>query len=275
MGRYPVAFAILLALAIGSRCLFAQAVLDSSQDLKGMNVVEHLGDTIPLNYKFINTAGDTVTLGEYFHHGIPVVLAMYYSNCPMLCSLVLMGLSQSAGQMNLVPGRDYQMLSISIDPKETFETAAASKKRYLAGVPNAASSDAWEFLISPENNSKIIADSLGFEYFYVKDKNQYAHPAVIFVLSESGKISRYLYGIKYDPRDLRLALLEASQGKVGNTVDRIILYCYHYDPDAKGYVVVAGNVMRVGGAITLAAMLVFVGGLWLWERHRHTAKTSN
>ena len=164
--------ALILGFAFGAQCLFAQAVLDSSQGLKGMDVIEHLGSTIPLNLKFINSSGDTVTLGRYFHQGIPVVLAMYYSNCPMLCSLVLTGLSQSAGQMKLVPGTDYQILSMSLDPKESSEIAAAGKKRYLAGVPNAAGSDAWEFLVSPDNNTKIVADSVGFEYYYIKDKNQ-------------------------------------------------------------------------------------------------------
>jgi len=260
--------------AISSRILFAQAVLDSTEELKGVDVIEHPGDTIPLDPTFINSSGDTVSLRAYFQHGLPVLLTVYYSNCPMLCSLLLTGVSKSVNQINLVPGRDFRMLSISIDSLETPAVAAAAKDRFSGMLSRVASKDAWEFLVSPEGHSRLVAEALGFEYYRIEESGEFAHPIAGFVLTENGKISRYLYGIEFNPRDLRLALLEASEGKVGNTIDRIILYCYHYDPDAKGYVIFAGNIMRLGGIITLVILVIVLAGLWRRERRRDATKTA-
>jgi len=263
------------AIAISPLVLSAQVVLDSTEELRGVDVIEHLGDRVPLDLTFVNTSGDVVSLGTYFEHGVPVLLTVYYSNCPMLCSYLLTGVSKSVNQINLVPGRDFQILSISVDSLETPDIAAAAKDRFSGMLSKAASKDAWEFLVSPEGHARAIARALGFEYYRIEESGEFAHPIAGFVLTENGKISRYLYGIEYNPRDLRLALLEASEGKVRNTVDRIILYCYHYDPDSKGYVVFAGNIMRLGGTITVVILAIVLAGLWLRERRRGATRTTS
>ena len=165
-------------------------------------------------------------------------------------------------------GADYRIVSVSIDPRETEVLASAKKKNYMNSIERVEDYGSWDFLTGEESQSKALSDAVGFKYYYDEEKDIYAHAAVLTVLTETGKISRYLYGIRYEKRDFRMALLEASEGKVGNTIDRILLYCYHYDPDAEGYVVVAGNIMRLGGGLTLVILVVFLGLLWLRERRR-------
>jgi len=252
---------------------FSQAIEENPQDLQGIGIEEHLGDTIQLDYQFLNSRGDTVLLADYFNQGIPVILVLHYTSCPMLCSLVMDGLADGIEQLELTPGKDFQILSLSIDPREKVENAEAMKERYLGGLKNKSSNDAWEFLISPDDNSRIIADALGFNYFYVEETGEYAHPAAAFILTEKGLISRYLYGIEFKEFDLRMALLEASKGKIGNTVDKIVLYCYHYDPDAEGYVIFAGNIMRIGGVFTMLLLMGFLFHLWRKDRKRKAVKS--
>lgn len=258
-------------IALTAEPSFAQVIQDQDDQLRKINVVEHLGDNIPLDLTFTTSSGETVILDHFFHHGKPVLLAFYYTNCPMLCSLVLSGLVKGVDELGWTPGDKFQMLAVSMDPKETPQTAAATRDHYADMLKQGVAQSGWEFLISPENHTKTVAAALGFEYFHLPERNQYAHPAVVFILTETGKISRYLYGIDFPGRDLRLGLLEASQGRIGNTIDRIILYCYHYDPNAKGYVIWAANVMKLGGGASLLVLGLFLGMLWRNERRRHRA----
>lgn len=247
----------------------AQQVLDSASALKGIDVVEHLGDTIPLDLPFTDDQGNHVTLRDYFHKGEPVILTLSYTNCPMLCSVVLDGLSNSVHDLDWRPGTKFQMINVSIDPAETVEMTRQRKTRYLESVGPLGSPDGWAFLVGDETDVKTLADAVGFKYYYDEKIKQYAHPAVVFVLTEDGVVSRYLYGISYPKRDLRLSLLEASEGKLGSTIDRIILYCYHYDPDAQGYALFAGNLMRLGGILTVIFLGTFLAVYWLRDRVRH------
>ncbi len=263
------ALAILVTVVIPSAMAFAQATLDNVPELKKIDVVEHLGDTIPLDLHFTNDHGDPVTLANYFGHGKPVLLNLAYNNCPMLCSVILDGVANGLHDMQLRPGTDFQILTVSIDPTETVKTASGRKHRYSEAVGEMGDPDGWTFLVGDSTQSRALANALGFIYYYDEDLKQYAHPAVTFLLTEDGVISRYLYGLEYKKRDLRLGLLEASDGKIGTTVDRIVLYCFHYDPDAKGYVAFAGNIMRLGGAITLVLLGAFLGLHWARERVRH------
>jgi len=246
----------------------AQVVRDSVPELQGIDIEEHLGDTLPLNLAFSDDHGNAVTLADYFHQGRPVLLVLGYYRCPMLCNLVFNGVSQAVPGTNLQMGQDFQIVTVSINPKETPELAAAKKKTYLEDLGASGSPDGWAFLTGDSGQSKALAAALGFDYYYMPDKDQYAHPAAIYLISPSGVISRYLYGIQYNPRDLRLGLLEASEGKVGTTVDRIILYCYHYDPDSGGYTILAQNVMMVGGVITVILLGAFLGMLWMRDRYK-------
>jgi len=252
----------------------AQVVLDSVAELQGIDVVEHAGDTIPLNLAFTDDQGKSVSLNDYFHKGKPVILTLSYTNCPMLCTVLLNGLTNGVRELEWRPGAEYQMVNVSIDPLETVELTLQRKKRYLESVGPMQSNGGWAFLVGSEENINTLADAVGFKYYYDEDKKMYAHPAVVFLLTEDGVISRYLYGIQYTPQDLKLSLLEASEGKIGTTIDRIILYCYHYDPEAGGYVVLAGNIMRLGGLVTLVLLAVFLGTYWAREHvrgHSHGA----
>lgn len=257
-----------LTIALVAAPVFGQIADYNPPELQGIDVVEHPGEKIPLNFVFLNDMGDTVRLGDYFGQGKPVILVLAYYECPMLCTLVLNGLSDGLRNLGWVPGENYQVVTVSIDPRETPELAAGKKKIYLENLALPVVDDGWAFLAGEESQSRALADAVGFEYYYDEKTKQYAHPAVIFVLTENGRISRYLYGIEYGSRDLRLSLMEASEGKIGNTLEKIILYCYHYDPEEGGYVVFAANVMKLGGALTLGLLLIFLVIVWRIEIRR-------
>jgi protein SCO1 len=270
-GKLALALSTAAILLPGAGRIQAQVIQDSLPELRKIDVVEHLGESVPLDLEFTNDAGDTVRLGDYFHHGKPVILVLAYYTCPMLCTMVLNGVSDAVKALNWLPGKEFQILTVSIDPSETAELAAGKKARYLDNLGKKGVENGWRFFVGRESQSKALADAVGFKYYYDSEQKMYAHPAVVTILTEDGKISRYLYGLEYKPQDLRLALLEASQGKIGNTVDRIILYCYHYDASTKGYVAMAGRIMQLGGALTLVVLTAVVGTLWVRERQRRSA----
>lgn len=264
--RFKRAF-LLTVFLFGAGTVSGQILEESPVEMEGIDIVEHLGDTAPLDLVFANEQGDSVQLGSYFRQGKPVLLSLVYYECPMLCTFVLNGLVDGVKQLEWQPGEEYQMVSVSIDPRETPELAGQKKHRYLKslGKENMAE-DGWAFLVGDDSQIRQLADALGFQYKYIEERDEYAHPAAVFLLTDSGAISRYLYGIEYKVNDLKLGLLEASEGKIGTTLDRLILYCFHYDPSAKSYVVFAKNVMKVGGAITLIVLVLFLAVLWARER---------
>ncbi|MCX6829040.1 MAG: SCO family protein [candidate division Zixibacteria bacterium] len=271
---YPVSKFILLGLFMPVLLLsawapsLAQQVRNDIPELKRINVREHLGDHIPLYTTFTDDSGRTVTLGDYFNQGKPVILILAYYTCPMLCNLVMNGLSDGLKQLELLPGRDFQIVTISIDPRDPVSLAAAKRKNYLASYGKEGIDAGWRFLVGSQDQIAILADSVGFEYYYDKETEQYAHPAVVMVLTPDGRMSRYLYGITFRKNDLKLALVEASQGKIGTVFDKFLLYCYHYDPDSKGYVLFAANLMKLGGAVTLLLAAVILTVFWLKEKRR-------
>jgi len=166
------------------------------------------------------------------------------------------------------------MITIGIDPAETAELAYAKKVNYLNDLDTLTGESGWVFHVGTQDQIQTLAEAVGFKYFYDEDRDEFAHPAVVFVIAEDGTISRYLYGIEFKKQDLRLSLLEASEGKIGNSFDRLILYCFHYDPDAGGYVVMAGNVMRLGGAVVLAGLALLITMLRLGERRRRARQSA-
>jgi protein SCO1/2 len=249
----------------------AQVASDSVAELQRLTIDEHLGQKIPLDLKFTDDKGQTVTLAQYFDQGKPVILNLVYFQCPMLCNFVLNGLTDAMKKMDWVPGKQFQLVTVSFNPSETSALGSAKKASYLNDLGKPDADAGWAFLVGPEANSKALADAVGFKYFYLPEKKEYAHTAATFIISPDGTISRYLYGIEYPERDLRLALLEASEGKIGNTLDRLILYCYHYDPEAKGYVVFATNIMKLGGGLVVVGLAILIG--LLWRRERRAART--
>lgn len=251
----------------------AQEVVDKPEEFENVGIEEHIGDTIPLNLIFTDDHGQQVTLDKYFKQDKPVMLAMVYYTCPMLCNLILNGMVESMKGLDWTPGKEFQVVAVSFQPSETSLLASAKKKNYLKELGKPDVGDGWAFLTGAGDQSKALADAVGFKYRWDEKNQQFAHASAIYLLTPEGKISRYLYGIEFPSRDVKLGLLEASEGKVGSTVDKIILYCYHYDPDAKGYVVFAGNVMRLGGAVTLALLVLLLGTLWSRERIRRRRRS--
>ncbi len=266
-----IAITLALLTLLGASELSAQTVKEDPEELRDIDVKEHLNEFIPLDLQFTDDRGEQIELSKYFGNDKPVILILGYYSCPMLCNLIMNGVSEAMKELAWQPGKEFQIVSVTIDPTETPVLAAAKKANYIKEIGKPGIENGWDFLTGPEANSRTLADAVGFEYYYDEKQEMYAHPAVLVILTPEGKISRYLYGIEYPERDLRFALLEASEGKVGNTLDKIVLYCYHYDPDAGSYVVFAGNVMRLGGFITLILFGVFLMGLWLKERRKKGA----
>jgi len=234
--------------------------------LVGVGIDEHLGAPVDLNLTFTAENGYPVRLGDYFQQGRPVVLNLVYYNCPMLCTLVLNGQVEAMRNIPWMPGKDYDVVTITIDPHESFADAQKKKAIYLASYERPA--PGWHFLADRDGNVKKLAEQVGFNYRYDGRIQQYAHPAAIMVLTPEGRMARYLYGIKYSARDLRFALAEASVGRSTMALEKILLFCYHYDPKASGYVLFALNLMRAGGVLSLVVILIFLRFMIRAERVR-------
>ncbi len=236
-------------------------------ELQAAGITEKLGSRVSTqSLKFTNDAGQEVGLETYFKSGKPVVVAMVYYECPNLCNFLLNGLTDTLKQFDWTPGNQFELVAVSINPEETPELASKKKQAYLDsyGRPEAASG--WHFLTGKESQIKQLAFELGFGYTYDEREKQYAHSAALFVLTPEGQLSRILYGIEFKPRDLKLALVEAADGKVGTVVDRFLLFCYRYDPNLRSYSVYLFNVMRVAGAVTALAIVALLGFLWRRQR---------
>jgi len=246
--------------------------------LENVGVKEHLSEKIDLSLQFTDSSDQKKhALSEYFENGKPTIINLVYYECPMLCTMVLNGVSDGMKGMDWSVGNQFNVITVSINPKDNADTAEKKRTSYLNHYSKAAEGGiskhsleqakaGWHFFTSDEETVKKLADQLGFEYQYDKELGQYAHAAVTFILTPEGMISRYLYGIQYNPRDLKLALLEASRGKVGNVFDRLLMFCYHYEPSARGYSLKAFRVMQLAGLATIAILGGYLGVFWLRQR---------
>ncbi len=273
------AIALTLAFAVDAR---AQGWKEGSQaaanttppELTGVTIDEHLGRALPLDARFVDAEGRAVKLGDYFDGKRPTLLVFAYHTCPMLCSLVLDATVRTLNDVAWTVGREFDVVSISIDPHDTPETATRKRAQVVQGYTRARGSPAgWHFLVGSEDPIRAVTNAVGFQYNYDARQKQYAHPAAIYLLTPGGKIARYLYGIEYPANDVRLGLLEATEGRSISTTERILLYCYHYDPQGKHYALVAMNVMRVGGAFTLAGLGALLGLMWAREWRKRGVST--
>jgi protein SCO1/2 len=238
------------------------------KELEGIGITEHLGDKIPAGLQFVNEKGETVTLDSYIGQGRPVILNLVYYSCPMLCTLVLNGMVEGLKQVGYEPGQQFDIVSVSIDPRDTPEIAAMKKANYVKEYGRPSANMSWHFLTGQEPEIKKLTEAIGFKYRWDEQQQQYAHAAAIFILTPEGVLSRYLYGITFQPQDLRLGLLEASEGKIGSPIEKLLLFCYQYDPVGKKYALYATNVMRLGAAFTVLILGAFLGIFWRAERQK-------
>lgn len=234
--------------------------------LQDVGIEEHLGASLPLDAAFVDSYGKPVRLGSAFDGRRPVVLALVYYDCPMLCGLVLSGAAQAMRENGLVLGKDFQAVAISFDPTEKPAQGAERRRGYLQSMGRPEAGGDWPFLVGSAESSRAVAGALGFRYARDPATGEWAHMAAIFVITPEGKVSRYLYGVEFPPKDLRLALVEAANGKVGTSFDRLLLTCYRYDPRSRKYEPYALGIMRAGGVIVLGALAALIVGLVLRER---------
>lgn len=237
-------------------------------ELQGVDVVEHLGDSLPLDLTFVDDRGEKVALRQYFDKERPVILTLVYYNCPMLCNLVLNGLVEGLRGLEWAPGKEFDIVTVSIDPREGPDLAAKKKANYLQDLGNPEAGKGWHFLTGEREHIQQLAGAVGFQYRYDPSQMQYAHGAAIFLVSPEGKLMRYLYGIQFPPDQLKLGLVEAGQGKIGSVVDRFLLRCFHYDPASRKYGVYVWGVMRLGGGLTVLVIATMLIIFWRRERRR-------
>jgi len=254
-----VALTVVGTTAVCAQIPFAKVYEDVGIDQK-------LNAQLPLDAVFRDEQGDSVRLAQYFG-SMPVVLSLVYYQCPMLCTQVLNGMVDGFKGLGLRPGRDFQVVTVSIDPTETPALARDKKEGYLAayGQPDAARG--WHFLTGDEPSIERLAASVGFRYLYDAKNKQYAHAAGIMIATPAGRVSHYLLGIEYSPKDLRFALMDASQGRIGSVVDKLVLLCYHYDPTTGKYSLVIANIFRGAGAVTLIGL-----GGYVFFLHRRSKR---
>ncbi|HEY2584354.1 MAG TPA: SCO family protein [Tepidisphaeraceae bacterium] len=232
---------------------------------KDVTVTEHTGARLPLDLSFVDESGKPVTLGQYFQGKRPVVLQLGYYDCPMLCSYISQGLATSVKSISFTAGKDYEMVFVSIDPKETPELAAQKKAAFLKDYGRDAA-DGWHFLTGKQEQIQALAKADGFNYKWVESAGQYAHPAALTLCMPDGRISRYLYGVRFDPTTLRESLVEASNGQIGNPLDQVFLTCFRYDGHQGKYAWAAVGLMRIGGVLIMIIVGAVLTRMFLKER---------
>jgi protein SCO1/2 len=233
--------------------------------LREIGFDQKLNQPVPLDTEFVDELGREVQLGDYFGSK-PVVLAFVYYDCPMLCTQVLSAMTSSLNLLSLDAGKDFEIVAVSFDPREKPEQAAARKATALERYDRADAADGWHFLTGTEAAIERLTKAAGFRYVWDEQTQQFAHPTGIIVLTPDGRLARYLFGIDYGPRDLRLALVEASEGTIGSAVDSLVLFCYHYDPMTGRYGLVIMRTLRIAGAATVIAIASFIAVMVRRER---------
>lgn len=266
---FPFSFFLLI-----SGSAQAQELNASSQPavLRDVGIDQKLNEPAPLDLVFRDETGRSVPLREYFGEK-PVILSLVYYECPMLCTMVLNGLVRSLRTLSFDVGEEFTVLTVSFNPKETPAQAAEKKQIALESYGRPGAASGWHFLTGEETSIRQLTQAVGFRYTYDPETQQFAHASGIMVLTPQGKLARYFYGIEYAPKDLRLGLVEASEGKVGSPVDQVLLLCYHYDPVTGKYGVVIMNVLRLAGIATVLALGTFM--FVMFRRDRRTLRIEN
>jgi protein SCO1/2 len=260
---WPIALAIgmLTPMAVGqgmSKGIMSPPANVRPPYLQNVGIEQRLDAQVPAELPFVDDTGRQVKLGDYFGKK-PLILNLVYYNCPMLCGEALAGLTSSMKLVKFDLGNEFEIVTVSFNPLETPELAAEKKRDYLKRYGRPTVAAGWHFLTGPADSINALTKAVGFQYQYDAKLNQYAHATAIMVLTPQGHISRYFYGVDFPPKDLRMGLVEASQGKIGNAVDQILLYCYHYDPATGKYGAIVNNILKLGAGLTI----LLLGGLLL------------
>jgi protein SCO1 len=240
------------------------------QPLREIGFDQNLDQHIPLDTTFRDESGQTVQLARYFGRR-PVVMLFAYYDCPMLCTQVISGLASALNVLSLKPGQDFEIVTVSFDPRDTPASASAKKAHFIERYRKPGASDAWHFLTGDQPSIDRLTKAAGFRYVWDDATRQFAHPSGVIVLTPDGRLARYLFGIEYGPRDLRFGIIEASEGRVGNPADALILYCYHYDPMTGRYGLVIMRVIRIAGVLTVLGMAAFIIAMTRRERRSQRA----
>lgn len=263
----PWIASLALACAAGATARAERPLLadELPPELNGVGIVERLNEMVPLQLDFLDERGRRVALGELFRENRPVILTLNYYRCPMLCSMTLNGMVDGLNEIDWSAGAEFDIVTVSIAPEEGPELADVKKRAYLTQYRRPTAADGWHFLTGEQASIEALAKAVGFGYRKVEKDNEYAHTSSIIFVTPEGRISRYMNDVQFRPQDLRLALVEASEGAIGSPMDRFLLFmCYHYDPEAGSYSVAAWKMMRLGGVLTILAI---GGGLVsLWRR---------
>ena len=228
------------------------------EQLKEVSFKQRLNTMLPLDTTFRDEYDREVELGRYFNQQRPVILAFVYYQCPMLCTQVMNGISSAVRALTFTAGQDFDVVLVSFDPRDTPAAAAEKKRLHLKYWASEQTSGGWHFLTGQEANIKRVTDAAGFSYQWDPQIQQFAHASGVLVVTPEGKLSRYFYGVEYSPKELRLALVEAGNGHIGNPIDELLLYCYHYDPENGRYGVMIMNMVRAAGVLTVASMVGFI-----------------
>jgi protein SCO1/2 len=240
--------------------------------VQNVGIDDHAGQALPKGLMLKDEAGQPIAFDSLFDGKKPVVVVLAYYSCPMLCTVVLNGITTGLRQLDWSIGREFRVVTVSIDPHDTPEIAHAKRLNYVRDYGRPVEEGGWQFLTGSESSVRTLADALGFRYHWDAAAQQYAHAAGAFVLTPDARISRTLYGVGFPPKDLRLALIEASKGAYTSAIDKLLLFCFHYEPNSGKYVVAAMRLMKVGGGLTALAV-----GLWLarfWWRDSHRAASA-
>lgn len=257
-----------LALVLAAGSLQAAGRPNLPPNLNGIGIEQKLNAQIPLDTAFRNESGTSVPLRTFFH-GKPVVLAPVYYRCPMLCSQILSGVVAGLRPLSLKPGRDFEVVAISFDPADTPVEAALKLAHYSRSYSSRAGPNGWHFLVGSQDAITAVMESIGFHYRWDPVNKMFVHASGVMVVTPEGRVARYLYGVEYEPKDLKLSLVEASHNRIGSAVDRILLFCYHYDPTTGKYGAVVINTLKIGAIFLIAVMGVGLFFLWRHDLRTH------
>ena len=266
--RFALRAGFFLVLSLSAWILPLRAEEPLPPELKNIGIDPTLGATIPLDLVFNDEEGKTVRLASFFGHGKPVILALVYYECPMLCNLALNSLTDGLKGIPWTAGDQFEIVTVSFNPKETSELAKAKKAAHIEELGRPQAAAGWHFLVGRDDQIKSLAAAVGYKYAWDPLQKQYAHATGMFFLTDSGKLARVLFGLDFSARSLRLALTETAEGKVGTLADKFLLFCYHYDPQSRGYSLAAFRIMQLGGILTMIFLFGVLGLFFGIERRQ-------